>query len=255
MVERQFVALKVVGSNPTIHPYCMRFLSLERFKVKKKKFKKNTSLITSFVNRELTSNVINIKNKTFYKNICMYNIFVKNLLLVGDKFNNKAVNNTYNKNEIFTICLSQKLNNLKTTISFKKNLNTYSIGSILKYFKVSQGKYIRRNTRGVKILLNFLKNLFRKKYQKNFLKNQNESKKTILLSIVGLDYNLINLKKHVKNILERNYQNLKSNVNIFYLINLKISFTKVKEKKIKAIKKRLKKKMLLTFLKSIKNKY
>jgi len=139
------------------------------------------------------------------------------------------------------VFISQKTFSPKATISSTNCLNTFSIGSIIKYFKVKQGKYIRRSSKGVRVFLNFLKNIFEKKYNNNFIK------KNIIFSVVGFDYSLMFLKKALKNFLGNN-----TNGRSFFLFNLKISFTKLKTKKIKSIKKRLKKKILLSFSKSIK---
>jgi len=148
------------------------------------------------------------------------------------------MNKTLVKNTII-VNLSQKTYNNKSTIIQNKNLFTFSIGSILKYFKVKQGKYVRRSLKGVKIFLNFLKSFLKKKI---FLKNNNIN--NFILRINGFDYNLFFLKNNIRSFF------LSNKVNYFFLLNLKISFTKTKNKKIKAIKKRLKKKIILNFIKS-----
>ena len=128
------------------------------------------------------------------------------------------------------ISINQKVYNPKAVIHLNKNLNTFSVGSIIKYFKIKQAKYIRRSHKGVKVFLNFLKKIFENKYY-------NKSMNTIVFSVAGVDYNMLFLKRDLKYF-------LKSGVykNIFFLCNIKISFTKQKDKKMKSIKKRLKKK-------------
>ena len=101
--------------------------------------------------------------------------------------------------------------------------------------------YIRRSTKGLKIFLNFLKNIFEKKYLNN-------KADYVVLNISGVDYNLITLKKNLKKILSQ-----KVYLNVYLIYNIKISFTKTKDKKIKSIKKRLKKKILKNYLKKIVN--
>ena len=113
------------------------------------------------------------------------------------------------------------------------------MGSIIKYFKVKQGKCIRRSLKGSKVFINFLKNLYFKKY---FLK-----KNFTVFSIIGFDYNLIVLKKSIKGFFLKT-QNKFSTKGGLFLLNIKTSFSKKKEKKIKSIKKRLKKKILVNFL-------
>ena len=144
------------------------------------------------------------------------------------------------RTNLYIICISQKKHNMKCV--FKKNLttiNTFSVGSVMKYFKIKQGKYIRRSGKGSKIFLNFLKNIFDKKY------SIKSGMTGVFLNILGVDYNLLTLKKNLKKFLKLNQYNLL----VYTLYNIKISFTKIKNKKIKAIKKRLKKKIALNFLK------
>jgi hypothetical protein len=195
----------------------------KKFKIKKKIFKKNTFLL---------------KNIKFDKR---FNVLL-NFFFILKKINNGG--NFLKKNEIknnFIICFSQKTCNTKSTIFEKKNLNTFSIGSIINYFKIKQGKYVRRSLKGGKILINFLKNLLLKKY---FLQ---KNKKNFFLKLSGLDYNLLYFKKFYKNFIKiANYNTA------FFLINLKINFNKKKDKKVKAIKKRLKKKILINFVKNVK---
>lgn len=214
------MALKVVGSNPTNHPlYKITFF--RKNKIKKRQFKKKTFLIQKVY-------IHNLKKKLFFKNLLNY---TKYNVVSG----NKLTKNT-NMNPL-VITFSQKSFNPKNTIFLKNNLNTFSVGSIIKYFKVKQAKYIRRSVKGVRIILNFLKNIIQKIYLKKDLKY-------LVLNIVGVDYNLVSLNKHMKTLIKPN------NTSLLFLVNLKISFSKRKEKKIKAIKKRLKKKIISNFIKS-----
>lgn len=144
------------------------------------------------------------------------------------------------------INISQKSFNPKATITIKNNFNanTFSVGSIIKYFKIKQSKYIRRSLKGTKIFLNFLKNVFYKKY---FIKPDVSKSSHVLLTVSGFDYNLFFYKKSLKNFLSES--NL---IKFYFLFNLKISFTKNKSKKVKSIKKRLKKKIMADFLKNVK---
>lgn len=110
----------------------------------------------------------------------------------------------------------------------------------MKHFKVQQGKFIRRSSKGTKILLVSLQNIIIRKYKQKLEKN------IFILSISGFDHNLMSLKKTILKVFLFP-TSVKSS--FILLSNLKISFTKTKSKKIKSIKKRLKKKILLNFLK------
>lgn len=202
---------------------CVSFL--KKFKIKKKFFKKNTFLLKN----------IKIKN-----NACYFNNFFKVLKKIENKLFKEKNKNTFNINNNLICCLSQKLYNTKGTIFIKKNLNTFSIGSIIRYFKIKQNKYIRRNLKGTKIFLNFFKNLILKKY---FLKNFTN----YIIRANGFDYNLYYYKNFYKNF----YKNINSG-DVYFIFNIKIPFTKTKDKKTKAIKKRLKKKIFLNFVKNVK---
>lgn len=195
------MALKVVGSSPTSHPLG-KIVFFKKNKIKRRDFKKKTFLIKKNI-LFLHNNILLCKKISLYTKTIQLN---KNYVKV--KTNNNLL-----------VTFSQKIFNTKCTIFSKKNLNTFSVGSIIKYFKVKQSKYVRRSVKGVKILLNFIKNVL----EKNYIKNSTEQ---IILNIVGVDYNLTNLKKNIKNIFKKN--NLK---NIFFLMNIKISFTKKKIKR------------------------
>ena len=125
------MALKVVGSSPTNYPIVKNFLK----KIFKKKiFKKKIKLFIKIQNNTTTY----IKKKLFLKP------FVLNKLNCLKIFS------------LFVFNLNQKKHNTKNTITIKKTINTFSIGSVIKYFNIKQGKSIRRNQKGVKIFLNFL---------------------------------------------------------------------------------------------------
>jgi hypothetical protein len=192
----------------------------KKLKIKKKIFKKNTLLLRKI-------DFSNFFNKTKIKPMFFLNKFNKNYELT----NSTQIDNFY-------INISQKLHNPKGLINKKKNLYTMSVGSIVKYFNIKDNKYIRRTLKGNKIFLNFLKNILQKKY--TFINNN------IILVLNGFDYNMFYYKNFFKNL-------LKNKKTVFYfLINLKINFNKRKNKKVKSIKKRLKKKILLNFRKEIK---
>ncbi len=235
MVERQFVALKVVGSNPTSHPLVVVGTAAVTFfqqkKIKKKFFKKKHHFI------ELIIFVKTLQNSGVLKNIFNYNIY-KNILIKKQNLKNKIY--TYKGNMPVNITLTQKNHNPKAVIICNnKNVNTFSVGSVVQYFKVKQGKYIRRSSRGLKIFLNFVKNIFYKKYLPKKIG-------CLVFSIGGFDYNLISCKKNIKYFLQKGFFN-----QVYFLHNLKLSFTKKKDKRIKSIKKRLRKKILKNFLKKV----
>ena len=187
----------------------------KRNKIKKRHFKKKTFLIKRTV-------------LFIYNNI----LLCRSLFFLNKNIGVSTITKIKSSNNLI-ITLSQKLFNTKCTIFNKKNLNTFSVGSIIKYFKVKQSKYIRRSIKGVKIFLNFIKSVLEKRYLKTH-------KGRVVLNIVGVDYNIVNLIKSVKILLKNNL-----GLDFLFLINLKISFTKKKNKKIKSIKKRLKKKLIL----------
>ena len=162
--------------------------------------------------------------------------FNKNLFFCKNTFLKINLDLGSKKTETLAIIISQKSSNLKINIFRNRNLAFFSIGSILKYFRLDQGKYIRRTLKGTKILLNFIKSIYIKKY---FLQNN-----STLLNIIGFNYNIYYLKSKIISLLPSS----KTKFSII-LLNLKLSFTKNKLKKIKSIKKRLRKKMVLDFLK------
>lgn len=198
-------------------------------KIWRKKFKKNIGLI-------LITKLSNI-NLILNKKINIYRKYI------GEKSQlTKA--HSYDSNSSI-INISQRSFNPKATITVKNNfnVNTFSVGSIIKYFKIKQSKYIRRSLKGTKIFLNFLKNVFLKKYSP---KPNTYKSGHVLFIINGFDYNLFFYKKNLKNFLSDSKL-----LKFYFLLNLKISFTKTKDKKVKSIKKRLKKKIMANFLKNV----
>lgn len=191
-----------------------------KIKIKRKIFKKNTFILKK-VNFKL--NTVGLSNFLFSlkraKNESLDDIFIKRTAIV---------------------CLSQKTCNTKSTFFLERNLHTFSVGSIVKYIKTKNSKSIRRSIKGTKIFLNFFKNLLNSKYSNNTFKN-------FFFKLNGFDYNLMTYKKFYSKI----YKSTAS-VNKFFLFNIKVPFTKTKDKKVKSIKKRLKKKILLNFVKNVK---
>ena len=222
------MALKVVGSNPIIYPELLEinFIRLKWFKKTKKKIlKKNINVVRSiaFLKKDFSLK----KSKFFdYKNYSCKML--------------SNVNNRFIKENLF-FSLSKKKYNPKALVFFKKNINTFTIGSITKYLKIKKGKFFRRSFLGLKILINVLKNILNKRFYK-FYGN-------FFLKLNGSSFNLNKSRFLISRIFKKKL--LKENMSIFFLINLKISFTKVKFKKKKSIKKRLKKKILKTFLKTL----
>ena len=97
---------------------------------------------------------------------------------------------------------------------------------------------MRRSVSSLNVFLNYLKKVFLKKLSLNNITN-------ILLNIKGFDNKLFTLRKKIfSNILDNK---IIDDFFIFFFLNLKLSFCKKKDKKIKSIKKRLKKKYLLIF--------
>lgn len=202
-------------------------LFFRKNKIKRKIFKKNTILI----------NKVKFKKLDKLKICTIIYIYVKYYFSIINRSN--FIDKNYLLKDTFLLNISQNTSNNKSILTQKRNLHTFSIGSILKYFKVKQGKYVRRSLKGLKIFLNFLKNFLKK----NFLK-KNGNTKNFVLTVNGFDYNMCFLKKNLKGFF------YKKDIFCFFIFNLKISFTKKKDKKIKSIKKRLKKKIILTFTKA-----
>ena len=194
-----------------------------------------------------------IKKKTAKKQTILINRFIFFKRLVGYNYNNfyfyfiylntfKSFKSAFGRNQkrltSLSISISQKKYNPKCSFKIENNLlNTFSVGSIMRYFNIMRGKHVRRSIKGSKIFLNFLKNVFEKKYSKATTTH-------FFFQISGTDFNLIFLRSQLKSFLKVGHS-----MTTYFLHNIKISFTTTKDKKVKAIKKRLKKKILLNFLK------
>ena len=244
MVEYQFVALKVVGSNPIIYPILFNFILkhrpgyyfLKKHKIRRRVFKKKKFLFFFFnfwrflFNKKLKV----LKRWDIYRN---YNIFKYCNLNPNLKQKNIVENNN---NFILQILYKKKIT--KGTLFLNKTVTTLSIGSVLNYLKIFFKKSVRRSLSSLNVFLNYLKKVFLKKLSISNITN-------ILLNIKGFDNRLFVLRKKIfSNILDKKIIN---NFFIFFFLNLKISFCKKKDKKIKSIKKRLKKKILINFLKHV----
>lgn len=145
----------------------------------------------------------------------------------------------------YILSLNQKKRTNNGVIILEKVLNTINIGTTLKYIGLRK-KSLKRTTKGLKIFLNFIKMLF---FKKNIINNK--SVKNLILSINGFNNFLLRHKKNIfKNLILK--ENIFTEKKVFFLINLKIDFCKKKSKKIKSIKKRLRKKILKNFIKSLK---
>ena len=228
MVERQFVALKVVGSNPTTHPL-VKITFFKRNKVQRKLFKKKTNLVILF--KQVY--IILKKNTIFLKKSKILN-FYENYFF-AKKVNELKVVNKSLVIDTMVINLSQKKHTLKSTIFKNTTINTFSVGSVMKYFKIAKGKYIRRSTKGFKVFLNFLKAVISKRYL-----NIKPKITYIVLNVRGVNHSIIGSRALLKSLLTLN-----TNISTYAIINPTISFTKTKDKKVKSIKKRLKKKLIL----------
>lgn len=150
------MALEAVGSNPTNHPMNNIAIFLKKNKIKRRRFKKKIHLISKI--NSLQGLKLDLKNKRVLKRSTYYREYIKSS---GIKFLRKVT-----KKNLTLVGVNQKKFNPKCSITTKKILNTFSVGSITKYFKVKQAKYIRRSLKGLKIFLNFLKNCVEKFYLK-----------------------------------------------------------------------------------------
>ena len=216
----------------------------QKNKIKKRFFKKKHHLISQTLTSTYLEGV-NSNNQVLIKNLLYNNASVtyKNISTYNKTTTHYMINQDQHTNTI--ISLTQKFNNPKGVIFNKKNLNTFSVGSIIKYFKVKHSKCLRRSSRGLNIFINFLKNIFDKKYIVGDNSN-NAGLSCLIVNICGFDYNLLLGRKNLRNFLKKN-----KFTKMYYIYNLKLSFTKKKSKKIKSIKKRLKKKIILNFLKKV----
>jgi hypothetical protein len=114
--------------------------------------------------------------------------------------------------------------NLLNLLLFKKNI--YTIGLILKILNLFK-KCSRRSIPMLKYVLNFLF----KKYSNDFYN------KKIMLTIKGLKKNYIKIIYFLKFLIN------KFNINFFYINPIK-TFTLIKIKKIRSIKRRIRKKLI-----------
>ena len=208
------MALKVVGSNPINYPIFRKFIK----KIFKKKiFKKK---IKNLINTQLLT-ITRFYTRIFLK---------KNIYITT---HNCAKNNKKN----FFVNINQKKFNIKSTFSKKNTINIFSVGSIIKYFSLKQGKSSRRCLKGGKIFLNFLKNILEKKY---FGKKTDQN---AIIQVCGYNYNVIYLKRYLYKILQQNSL-------LFVLLNISICYAKKKMPKKKSIKKRITKNILINFIKN-----
>jgi len=240
----------------------------KKFFKKKRKLKNNLRketkvIFCNFFLKNINSGEIKkkIRNKlnTFYT----YRNFFKNFLEIikvnkkieettTPSITNKKLNNKVS--EVSLITLNQKNNNTKSVFFLEKNILTISVGTILGFFNFNtnsdnntdlqqnKNKFLRKSLKGTKIFLNFLKNILEKVYI-----NKIKASKMLLFNCCGYNYNLFKLNKVIRSFFLMGGVDEK---NIFFLFNIKVSFSKNKNKKVKSIKKRLKKKILSFFLKS-----
>jgi hypothetical protein len=173
------------------------------------------------------------KNTIFFKKFKNLNFYESYFIRI------KADNTISTKRGIaegtMIINLGQKKHTLKSTVFRGTTLNTFTVGSVMKYFKIAKGKYIRRSTKGFKVFLNFLKTVISKKYF-----NVKPKISYLVLNVRGVNHSIVSSRAIIKGLLSSD-----SSVRTYSIINPTISFTKTKDKKVKSIKKRLKKKLIL----------
>lgn len=192
-----------------------------------------------------------IKKKLVIARVIVITIFLKNFLKkcapillskIYDKHYIDKVTTIAQAGRQITInkiIFNQKLHNTKINIiKSYKNVIMFSVGSVIKYFNIVGGKSARRSINGLRVFLNFAKNLLEKLFKKNDL---------FILSLVGFSHQYLILKKQLKFLFNKS-----NNLKIFFLLNMRISFNKKKLKRIKSIKKRLKKKIVLNWVKHTK---
>lgn len=217
MVECQFVALNVVGSNPITHPLFT------------KKLKKNKTFFENikFIQTVETINLCKKNDRVKFKRAALYGLHYVNT----NKNKLTLVQQKENINKATMVSITQKKHNPKASFYRLKTTFTITLGVCLKYLKIHTTKALRRDFKYTKYFLNLVKVMFFK-----------EKRNLILFSLRGLDYNSLCLKKLISNLFTG------PNIKLFFLFSIKIPFCKIKGKKVKAIKKRLKKKILLDFL-------
>ena len=170
-------------------------------------------------------NIQKRKDKTKFKKTHLYNLtFLK-------KNDYSIIHQKTLLNTMSLIAITQKKHNPKAAFVKLKTSFTISLGVCLKYLKTNATKALRRDFKHTKYFLNLLKILFFK-----------ERRDLIVFSLRGFDYNLLCLRKLLSTFF------LKEGLKLFFLFTIKIPFCKTKDKKVKSIKKRLKKKILLDFL-------
>jgi len=208
---------------------------LRRHDIRKRSFKKKKYMYKySFI-----KNLIFIKNLTIKKRSNIYERFKKTFF-----FEKSYENGIINLKKNLFLSLSQKNKNIKSTILFEQMIKTSSIGSVLKYLNV-QRKSVRRSLLGLRIFINFIKKVFLV-----FFFEKKSKVSNIIFNINGFNNMLYVVKKKI---FLNFFKKVKSKNLLFYiLVNLKIDFCKKKNKKIKSIKKRLRKKILINFKKMIK---
>lgn len=133
---------------------------------------------------------------------------------------------------------TQKRFSCNNNITYQKLLYTYTIGVILRYLRIVRFKHLRKDLKGFKLFFNLIKNIFIKK----FLKKKNIN---YIIHYNSFGYNTNYILKELVSLLNGN--NLQRR--IFLILTLRLSFNKKREKRIRSIKKRIKKKILSNFLK------
>jgi dipeptide/tripeptide permease len=135
-----------------------------------------------------------------------------------------------------SITVSQRKYNHKATLSTSNTVCTFSTGSTIRCMRIKHDKMNRRSKKGVLIFLNFIKRVFQMKYL--------QAKSTFFLfSVVGIDYHIRMNKRFIARLLKFEVSTL-----VYLLYGTNVSFTRLKNKKVKSIKKRLRKKILKNFL-------
>ena len=186
-------------------------------------FKKHPYFFLKF----FTTNFLkkNLKNFfTFKNNFILFEI--KKKIIVSYKADNKKI----------FLFLSFYRN--KSVISSHNLSDTLSIGMVLASLNMFNCKFLRRATKGYRILLNFLN------FPKSIFSKRLLDVGTFTVFFKNVNNRFFFLKKKIFKIF------FKYNV-YFFLINVGIPFSNLFGKKKKSIKKRLKKKIMSDFLKLI----
>lgn len=208
---------------------------LRRHYIRRRAFKKKKYMYRCI----FIQNLIFIKNLTIKKRSNIYERFKKTFL-----FEKSYENDIINLKKNIFLSLSQKNKNIKSTILFEQIIKTSSIGSVLRYLNV-QKKSVRRSLLGLRIFINFLKKMFLALFFERKSRINN-----VIFNLSGFNNMLYVVKKKI---FSNFFKKVESKSLLFYiLVSLKIDFCKKKNKKIKSIKKRLRKKILINFKKMIK---